>query len=190
MAKMPPWSCEEIGFLRASWPWLPVSEIQKTIPRSRQAIVLMANTRLRLKTDREAAWADNWRFILDNPYESLAVPERAYLAGIIDGEGTIDKQSGRGFWRVSVGNTNKDLIDWLHGIVPYSKVTKNKLRFHWKQSWRWALLSNIKVFRLLQVVSEFLIVKRLKAMEALNDLFPKWERMHKLTQAGDVRAGV
>ncbi len=42
----------------------------------------------------------------------------AYLAGIIDGEGWIslwkDKRGGRIRGELGIGNTNKELMDWIH----------------------------------------------------------------------------
>lgn len=175
------WSAEQLAFLKANWIWLPVSEIQKTIPRSSQALINKACRDLGLKTDREAAWKDNWKFIAENPYESLSDTERAYIAGIVDGEGTIQKDNGgRRFWMLTIGNTDKNLIDWLHKKVPYSRVTTNKLRFHWKQSWRWALVSNIKVLRLLQLIRPFMVVKAERADEAIDGIMPTWRRLNGL----------
>lgn len=180
------WSDGEIEFLRSRWAYLPIPEIQKTINRSWLAINIQAG-KLGIKKDREAAWADNWKFIDSNPYDCLTATELSYIAGIIDGEGTIDRQIGNRpeAWRISVGNTDKNLIDWLHAKVPYSRVTVNKRRFHWKQSWRWALLSNIKVYRLLQLASPYMIVKKDKADEAIRDLHVKWLRLARLQGAAE-----
>jgi hypothetical protein len=68
----------------------------------------------------------------------LTVPEAAYVAGIIDGEGSLQlipqkarhNNTGIEFLiRVTIANTNKGLIDWLHErIGGYVSVHKQDFR--------------------------------------------------------------
>lgn len=59
----------------------------------------------------------------------MDVSSCAYLAGIIDGEGWIslwkDKRGGRIRGELGVGNTSKELIDWIHANFGGSVYPKN-----------------------------------------------------------------
>ena len=68
----------------------------------------------------------------------------AYLAGIIDGEGTFyigTTNNGRKFnSRIYVVNTNKELIEWLKnnfGGLVYQRTSKSNP--HWKTRYEWVL---------------------------------------------------
>ncbi len=81
-----------------------------------------------------------------NPVDvsKLSISDRAYLAGIIDGEGTICAtrtisavRSHK--WRVSVANTSRVLIEWLRSIggtvverKPHGPIKTNKPVFEWQ----------------------------------------------------------
>ena len=90
----------------------------------------------------------------------------AYLAGIIDGEGTIYIQhTQRGEYRLKlyVVNTYEPLIRWLQdnfdGLV-YSRISKKNP--HWKRKWEW--MSNAEI---LPEIIDYLIVKKEQAKLAI-----------------------
>jgi len=97
--------------------------------------------------------------------------QRAYMAGIVDGEGSIQIRcrglgggvSGRpGQYTliVQVVNTSKPLIDWLAanwgGAVAY---TPEKPELNRKAKWSWSVTAN-NALRVLDEVYEFLVIKR------------------------------
>ena len=92
----------------------------------------------------------------------------AYLAGIIDGEGTfyIGKHAiqERGFnARVLVVNTNEKLMNWLHctfGGLLYSR--KSKKNPHWKLKYEW-ILNKSDILSFCKLLLPYLICKKEQA---------------------------
>jgi hypothetical protein len=101
--------------------------------------------------------------------------EIAYVAGIIDGEGTLsitgkETLSRRGtlYWNydleVTVTNTSVKLMEWLvtkfgGEIMPRSKPLK---KTH-KQCYRWRLRDNAARIAFLRAVQPFLVIKQRQA---------------------------
>lgn len=87
----------------------------------------------------------------------------AYLAGIIDGEGTfyIGKINPRKFTsRIYVVNTDKRLIDWLHQNFNGSCYTRNSIKNpHWKTRYEW-VLDKAQIDSVCKKILPFLIVKK------------------------------
>ena len=145
MSKYPRWTDKEEELLRELYKTLPAHEICKLLGRSSSAIILKAS-KLGLKADRTIHWTGTWRFLKGNPYEVWTEAERAYIAGIFDGEGSLDKMRGRPFWRFCIGNTHKGLIDWLGSKIEYSKTQHYQpKRMGWKQKWDMRLFGNRKI---------------------------------------------
>lgn len=102
----------------------------------------------------------------------------AYLAGIIDGEGTISvsrkkdktmkrKMSLRPY--LTVVNTNLELIQWLYditglGTVSKLYISKNKKHTPFK---RWSVWTR-QAEQIIKVVLPYLIVKKLQAITFLD----------------------
>lgn len=97
--------------------------------------------------------------------------QRAYMAGIVDGEGSIQIRChgtkggktghiGQYTLVVQVVNTSKPLIDWLvanwGGAVAY---TPEKPELNRKAKWSWSVTAN-NALRVLDEVYEFLVIKR------------------------------
>lgn len=72
----------------------------------------------------------------------MSVPDLAYLAGIIDGEGSFTMEPRRRpnglrarIPEITVASVDKELIDWLHdrcgGSVSCSKATNRKPMHRW-----------------------------------------------------------
>lgn len=120
----------------------------------------------------------------------LTEPQKAYIAGIIDGEGSImgykvsRKAAARGFgWKlgVSVGNTNYDLIHWLRdttGIGSWRESSEPKNPKH-KRAAKWYVSSRKDIEQLLEAVLPYLLIKRRNAELALEfvKLKPAYGRM-------------
>lgn len=99
--------------------------------------------------------------------------ESAYLAGIIDGEGTISiifhKQKGYPSYGVvlRVYNTNKELLEWIKEKNGYGNIRrqisiKNWTKSSWRQVYSWQIYpKNIRV--LLPQILPYLIIKRKQA---------------------------
>jgi len=134
--------------------------------------------------------------------QTVAVPtdvaKLAYLAGIIDGEGSIvpyNKTATKRYWRITVGNTSEDLIQWLKsnfgGTVNDKKQTWNT----WlgdapphggqKPMWGWYVGRQADVFAILSAVEPLLIIKRGRANVALDEIRKNIELTLKVTTSGE-----
>jgi len=100
----------------------------------------------------------------------LSPTDLAYMAGIIDGEGSIYYTTPGGRPRVEMCavNTNKEVIDWLHDKVPGSCVYYRKPRqpTH-KPSYIWYLRGALGVYDLVGLLLPHLIIKREAAQDAI-----------------------
>uniref|UniRef100_A0A6M3J2L2 Putative homing endonuclease n=1 Tax=viral metagenome TaxID=1070528 RepID=A0A6M3J2L2_9ZZZZ len=104
----------------------------------------------------------------------LTPTDAAYLAGIIDGEGSIGlnkvhsnsiDHTSTYVIRMRVANTDKALMDWICVKVGYGSVRKVKVgedKSHYKQAYEW-YLSNRRVIDVLKQIYPYLKVKRLQA---------------------------
>jgi hypothetical protein len=127
--------------------------------------------------------------------KSLSSPALGYIAGIIDGEGTVSVMIKRGadkkgFWvqpLIKVDNTNKPLIMWLQqvcgGIVCAVKVRG----WSKKQQWSWRLHGKEAV-SLLAVLLPHLKVKREVARAVFTGAQGKYARTGRERWAAKVRA--
>jgi hypothetical protein len=93
--------------------------------------------------------------------------ELAYLAGIIDGEGTlfIQRRMDNGTWtywpRMQVANTNREVIIWLHKVFGGSMYDKPRKKHNpkWKLQYQWySRISEMDKF--LPLIIPYLIIKK------------------------------
>ncbi len=105
----------------------------------------------------------------------LNISEAAYLAGILDGEGSIgifDRRktrpnSIRPSLKLSIGNTDKSLMDWICKTTGIGKIEirttnnilSNKPMYYWH-------LNSISVLLLLKQLLPYLIIKHSLALSA------------------------
>lgn len=98
--------------------------------------------------------------IMDPPSET----ELAYIAGIIDGEGSITLQRNKGERNIArpliaVDSTDRELIDWLHLRLGGSRVTKKKYADHHRQAYTWRLKDN-RALVLLRLTLPYMVIER------------------------------
>ena len=119
--------------------------------------------------------------------------EKAYIAGIVDGEGTVSigqEANGNFMVSLSISNTFKPLIDWLSGKLNHKVYILDKAHSR-NEKWKilyTVVLSSHTAKELLEVVFPYLIVKREHALVVLGfPLINKNERRlteeEKLTRA-------
>lgn len=91
----------------------------------------------------------------------------AYLAGIIDGEGSIyiqtqireDRKSAIYNSHFKVANTDKKMIDWLHNIFGGTQYVKKRNNPKWRTQYEW--FAGIKLTdNLLPLIIPFLVTKK------------------------------
>lgn len=97
---------------------------------------------------------------------NLTVAEAAYLAGIIDGEGTISFRAGRSV-RVSVANTDEDLMAWLQKIGGSRHLHTSPAHPNRRTCWRWWIGHRADVLPVLRFAEPYMIVKRDLAKRAI-----------------------
>ncbi len=89
--------------------------------------------------------------------------ERAYVAGIIDGEGTVTlvKKHGNNAHspEITVANTDLSLLEWLQLRIGGMIKKKVKKMPHHNQAYTWVIRDN-RAINLLNEIEDLLIVKR------------------------------
>lgn len=130
----------------------PLENIEKLIPSKSRKQILYGMRRLgydyRLEETRKNA----------NTTLRLSETEKAYIAGIIDGEGTIalHKDTRRGILcepRISIANSNRDLLEWLkHKLFSTAHITRFEL-----------YANNYDAMPLLKAVKPYLRIKKKQA---------------------------
>lgn len=112
-----------------------------------------------------------------------------YLAGIIDGEGSINityiKKRDEYRLRIQVTNTDKRLIDWLSehfGGHQYEPVRLNN-NSKWRRRYEWFLYPKKETIPLLETLIPFLICKKEQAKVAIRFMQTIGTMGHRLTRA-------
>lgn len=112
---------------------------------------------------RRAVWAPTYT-------PPTSETERAYLAGIFDGEGSLifsDRSNvNRGLWIARVSMTYEPLVRWLQSFGG-TLVLRPPERAHYKPQFCWQISRQIDVKIFLEAVYPYLTVKRERADEAL-----------------------
>lgn len=97
---------------------------------------------------------------------SLREVEKAYLAGIVDGEGTVTlikhHQNETPMPTVSVANNNLQLLEWIKSKVGGIIVSKKKRLTHHNDSFAWSVRQD-RAIRFLNEIKQYLIVKKQQA---------------------------
>jgi len=101
----------------------------------------------------------------------LSIEDKAYIAGLVDGEGTLTinyklhKERGDGCYQPIVGidNTNKAVINWIHDVtgLGYVNTQRNKgSSGSSKPMFRWRVHKIDDVAMFLDQITPFLTIKR------------------------------
>lgn len=87
--------------------------------------------------------------------------EIAWVAGIIEGEGTILVPGGGQYPSVRVAMTDEDVVRRLHSITGLGRVVpRKKGQPHFKPQWQWHVCSRREVARLLCAVAPLMGSRR------------------------------
>lgn len=157
------WTKDEINVLKKHFQILPIEKIMKMLPgRTKTAIMGEAYNVLKLHSPCISKHFKGDYF--KSPYKSLSKSDRAYIAGIFDGEGSISIYFKKFHVRLFIVNTNFDLINWLHKKLPHSFIsTINPRKPNHKIRYTLYLLGSIYTVHLLKLMQPFLIVKKKRA---------------------------
>ncbi len=105
----------------------------------------------------------------------LAVPSDpivlAYLAGLMDGEGTVTRKAERGYWCVKVAMMDGEVIDWLLAAMGGTASSHHRPD-RTRREHEWNVSRQVDVFRLLVAVLPYMRVmaKRSKAVAAIDEI--------------------
>lgn len=109
---------------------------------------------------------------------NLSPEEWAYLAGIIDGEGTICMyRLGLKYKcytvRVHFSNTNPVLIKWVSDrLGGYIKLDNNSSRHeNWKDAYTWSITHRVNIVWFLEHVLPYLVIKKQQAQIVIDSIF-------------------
>ena len=112
------------------------------------------------------------------PMKKMNLPhcDLAYIAGLVDGEGTITIRNTCGSWRakqkwmasISVANTNSELMDWLNGKLggPSARVETIPHKGNRVVSYQFKMLG-LGFLPLYKKLLPYLIIKRERAKLAI-----------------------
>jgi len=104
---------------------------------------------------------------------------KAYLAGIIDGEGTITlskckwtRKHSSGFTtrpQVTIVNTDLKLLEYLKSLdIGGFSYDKRKNNEHSKQAYQWGLSAHLTIYGFLKEIQRYLVIKKDKAEMVMN----------------------
>lgn len=163
------WTDQETDQLKSLYPHTNVKELARGLQRSESSIRGQA---IRLGFVRRP-WVRRPPQHTGNPYDYLSPQERGYIAGLLDGEGTIALMNieQNMYPRVSIVNTDGRMIKWLQeklGGRVRIRPPKPSKRGTTKPLYMWDLSGTVRCQCLLEVVMPYLITKRAKAVEALS----------------------
>ncbi len=105
--------------------------------------------------------------------KTLSLADQAYIAGIIDGEGTITltvkQKGGTPHLAVTVSNTELPLLNYLHKAIGAGKITnKRTYKSHHTPSYTYALFNRQALALLEQVAVYLRTYKSLRARLVLD----------------------
>lgn len=104
-----------------------------------------------------------------------------YIAGFIDGEGTIFIKNNR--FRINVTQTNKEVLQAIKNFANCGNVAEiTKRKAHWKDCWVYYISNKKDIFEFLTKICPYLIVKKDDAQYAIDYLRNDLPRMLKQKQ--------
>ena len=112
---------------------------------------------------------------LQKVFPPVSPTDCAYLAAMIDGEGCIHSSPGknRRIWHLTITNTSEDLRRWLErigGQTYFAKLDGDAKVISKKQCFAWKVTASWDLYRILEAVHPYLIIKKARAQEAMRDI--------------------
>ena len=170
-----PWSKQEVAYLREH-AGEPVARLASCLGRSETAVATKLS-RLGI-SNRLSRFKDF----------TLSLPDAAYLAGIIDGEGTLtcsvawpkSKQLPKITALCFISNTNEELIGYLKDLIPSSHIVVDSPRSKATRRIRWKIIFGEPILsKVLSEILPYLIVKKEHARLILEFSEIRREHWHK-----------
>lgn len=122
MKRAPDWSKDEINFLKVNYLKLNYRDLMKALNRSYKSV----NTRISILKLYPKKLQEN------EPFPNLSETNKAYIVGLIDGEGTIgifityrNKVPIRARPTLKIGLTHKPVLKWIAKKIDEAKLSPN-----------------------------------------------------------------
>ena len=98
--------------------------------------------------------------IMDMPYSHLASEKLAYMAGIVDGEGSITLRHAKGIYLgvLTISNTDVRLMEWIVNNFGGKTYLYSDHSPKHKPCYKWIVASG-KLFSLLAILLPYLVLK-------------------------------
>ena len=162
------WTSQEDKVLHQNYPTSTNAEIEALLPgRNLHGIRIRAS---RLGLYKELAFHETGMPFTESVIGHLSETDKAYLAGIIDGEGciTINRYIKKGtapVYRpfVEIANTSPALKKWLDERFPERIYWRTGIRHGWRDIYRWTLSGNRQVMVFCREIAPYLVIKREQA---------------------------
>jgi hypothetical protein len=161
-----PWSKEEEEILKRIYTDAPIEDILEALPgRAWSSIKHKAN---KLGLSRRPICQLYRIHLLQPPTLSISDVEAAFLAGIIEGEGSLT-HSGPNHPRVTITNTNEKLIYYLKSLLneAHPSLTLTVRNKRWKPCYTIIIDNLPAIYAVLLRIKPYLVSKREKAEEIL-----------------------
>lgn len=107
--------------------------------------------------------------------DRLSDTDRAYLAGLFDGEGCVGYYKRKGnrskYSYVSVvmiTQSNSEFMNWLHALIGFGNVTSRAGKKHFEYHWQANKRAN--VFEFLEAIEPYLVIKKKQAQVLISHL--------------------
>ena len=108
---------------------------------------------------------------------------KEYIAGFIDGEGTI--QITKNKVRITIPQTNFEVLEEIRKFLNIGKIFKEKKRqINHKDSWVYYTTNTKETCEVLELIKTSLVVKKDKAIEAL-EVLKRWNEKVALNRFED-----
>ncbi len=116
----------------------------------------------------------NRNTLLRQKARKMTPTQRAYLAGVVDGEGSVvcTKHRKHPTWRLQVVNTDVGLLEWCLGTTGVGSITQHTHDTNFKRNftcYTWGTYS-AKAGSVLRQIIPYMLIKRAKAEIALHDI--------------------
>lgn len=170
------WTWEELDTLKNCYSNLSKEELFKVLPKKDWTSIRHKAQELGLTLNYDRWYKRNWKNFGDFKNIILSDTDRGYLAGIIDGEGTIkiikakQKQWKTAYYApfISITNTDPKLMSYLRELVKIGSFyveKRTKPQHRTKMVYNIASIKGVK--QILDQIKDLLIVKKRNAMLVL-----------------------
>ena len=165
------WTDEEIEILK-DWYKQPLKlvKLEEVLPNRKNIDCRLKASKLGIAGKRNVYYFYKVDF-------DLSDTEKAYMAGILDGEGSLSilgRYDNNLYWGLQIGMTNREVLKLFQNKLG-GQLLKEKLEMNRKQMYRYQLRNQNRVYFFLKDILPYLIVKKEKSEEAIKYIKDKYK---------------